>query len=344
MSNPLLVNVGNPGISYTPAQTLELVSRAGARKGRTKPHIVFISAVSGGCMVGFAVAAFLAVVTAPWYQENAPGFIRMIGALIFPSGLVMIVLTGAELFTGTTMFTTVAVLHGRLSVWRMLLHWFLCFWGNFAGSLFVTLIIFGYGGGFDSPPYRDQVIATATSKQVTPSFHQIFLRGIGCNWLVCMAIYLGMQAKDINSKIVAMWWPIFAFGAAGLEHVVANMSFIPLAIFHGTPDLSIGLYIWKGIIPSGLGNIIGGALFCGVYYWWIFIYRESEIMVDGTYYEHQPQHVAREVQNLDAEKGAAPEAAAVRTGAERDMEAGSLNMRKPPLSGSEYSSVTNLGN
>lgn len=91
MENPVNVSVVNPGVSYTPAQTLELVSRAGARKVRTKPHLVFISAVSGGCMVGFAVAAFLAVVTAPWYQENAPGLIRMIGSLIFPSGLVMIV-------------------------------------------------------------------------------------------------------------------------------------------------------------------------------------------------------------------------------------------------------------
>lgn len=89
--SPVNVSIVNPGVAYTPSQTLELVSRAGARKGHTKPHMVFISAVSGGCMVAFAVAAFLAVVTAPWYQEHAPGLIRMVGSLIFPSGLVMIV-------------------------------------------------------------------------------------------------------------------------------------------------------------------------------------------------------------------------------------------------------------
>lgn len=95
-----LVNVSviNPGVSYTPAQTLELVSRAGAMKARTKPHLVFIGAVSGGCMVAFAVAAFLSVVTAPWYQENAPGLIRMVGSLIFPSGLVLIVYVGLSTF------------------------------------------------------------------------------------------------------------------------------------------------------------------------------------------------------------------------------------------------------
>lgn len=91
MENPVNVNVVNPSIPYTPAQTLELVSRAGAKKGRDKPHLVFISAVSGGCMVAFAIGAFLSVVTAPWYQENAPGLIRMVGSMFFPVGLVLIV-------------------------------------------------------------------------------------------------------------------------------------------------------------------------------------------------------------------------------------------------------------
>jgi formate/nitrite transporter FocA (FNT family) len=95
-----------------------------------------------------------------------------------------------------------------------------------------------------------------TKKQVTPAFHQIFLRGIGCNWLVCLACYLAMQAKDVNSKIVAMWWPIFAFVALGLDHVVANMFFMPLGIWLHTPGLSVGLYIWKGKSERlGSGNV-----------------------------------------------------------------------------------------
>jgi formate/nitrite transporter FocA (FNT family) len=91
------------------------------------------------------------------------------------------------------------------------------------------------------------VIAYVTKKQVTPAFHQIFLRGIGCNWLVCLACYLAMQAKDVNSKIVAMWWPIFAFVNLGLDHVVANMFLIPMGIFLGTPGLTVSMYIWKGM-------------------------------------------------------------------------------------------------
>jgi formate/nitrite transporter FocA (FNT family) len=102
-----------------------------------------------------------------------------------------------------------------------------------------------------------------TKKQVTPNWYQIFLRGIGCNWLVCLGCFFGMQGRELISKIAGIWWPVYAFVSLGLDHVVANMTFIPLGIFQGTPDLSVGLYIWKGIIPAGLGNIVGGALFCG---------------------------------------------------------------------------------
>lgn len=91
----------------------------------------------------------------------------------------------------------------------------------------------------------------------------IFLRGIGCNWLVCLACYFGIQGRDLTSKVVGIWWPIFAFVSLGFDHVVANMTFIPMAIWVDAPSITVGLYIWKGIIPTLLGNIIGGGLFCG---------------------------------------------------------------------------------
>lgn len=89
--------------SYTPAQTIELVSRAGVKKGLMRPEKVFLSGVSAGCLLSFAAATSLSTMTAPWFQENAPGLIKMIGALVFPYGLVLILLTGADLCTGTFM-------------------------------------------------------------------------------------------------------------------------------------------------------------------------------------------------------------------------------------------------
>ncbi|KAH6650400.1 Formate/nitrite transporter, partial [Chaetomium tenue] len=271
--------------SYTPTETIEIVSRMGARRGRMRPDKIFLSAVSSGCLLCFASAASLITTTSPWLQENTPGLVRLIGALVFPAGIVMIMLSGGELFTGTNMITAVAVYHRRLPIRKMLLHWFLCFWGNLAGVLFVMAVILGYGGVFDHSPYRDQAISNAKQKQVDLQFHQIFLRAIGCNWLVCLSLYLGLQAKDLTSKVVGMWWPVFAFVALGLEHVVANMFFIPIGLFLGAPDLTVGLYIWKGIIPTALGNILGGAGFCGGFYYWLYIFDEPDVCVDGTYHQ-----------------------------------------------------------
>lgn len=127
------------------------------------------------------------------------------------------------------------------------------------------------GNVFAADPYKSEVIAFATKKQLTPDFHQIFLRRIGCNWLVCLACFLGVQGRDLASKVVGIWFPTFAFVSLGFDHVVANMTFIPLAIWLGAPKITVALYIWKGIIPTLLGNIIGGGLFVATYYWYMYL-------------------------------------------------------------------------
>jgi len=115
--------------------------------------------------------------------------------------------------------------------------------------------------------------------------HQIFLRGIGANWLVCLACFLAFSAREYFSKVVAIWWPTFAFTALGFDHVVANMFFIPTGIFQHTPGLTVGYYIWKSMIPALLGNIVGGGVFVGVVYWYLYITGESgPIVIDGDYF------------------------------------------------------------
>ena len=212
--------------AYTPKETVELCSRAGVSKANMRIDKIFLSAFMAGCLLAFACAAALVVNTAPWYQENAPGLIRMIGAIIFPFGLVTIVLTGADLCTGSFMFTTIACLHRRLGPLKMLMHWFITFWGNLAGSLFVMALITGYGGTFSVPAYAAEVRTFATTKAVTPEWHQIFLRGIGANWLVFLACFLAFMAREYFSKVMAIWWPTFAFVCLGFDHVVANMFFV----------------------------------------------------------------------------------------------------------------------
>lgn len=151
----------------------------------------------------------------------------------------------------------------------MLVHWTITFFGNLAGSLFVMAVIAGYGGVFSADAYHAEALSFASTKVVTAGWHQVFLRGIGANWLVCLACFLALMAREYFSKVVAIWWPTFAFVTLGFDHVVANMFFIPLAIFLGSPEIGVGYYIWKSMIPALIGNILGGGLFVGVVYWYL---------------------------------------------------------------------------
>jgi formate/nitrite transporter FocA (FNT family) len=119
--------------------------------------------------------------------------------------------------------TTIAALQRRISIPRMLLHWFVTFWGNMVGCLFVVGIITGYGGVFSKPVYTNAVFDYNNTKVVVTTWHGVFLRAIGANWLVCMAAFLACMAKEYFSKVVAIWFPTVAFVCLGFDHVVANM-------------------------------------------------------------------------------------------------------------------------
>jgi len=233
-----------------------------------------------GPLLGFGCAVTLSTESAPWYQENAPGLIRTIGALLFPIGLVMIILSGADLFTSNIMFMTTAFLHRRISVVDVLKNWVVSFFGNLAGMLFFMAIITGYGGVFAMEPYKTQTINFANMKAVDPAWHQILLRGIGANWLVCFAVFISISSREIVSKITAIWWPTATFVALGLDHCIANMYFIPIAIFNGSPTITVGYYIWKSLIPTVIGNMIGGGIFVGATYWYLYLTGEGSIDID----------------------------------------------------------------
>ena len=180
----------------------------------------------------------------------------------------------------------------RLSWWKMLIRWFVALWGDLAGSMLIVSIIFGsrlndliYASTCRTSwsgdhflltitiiirwkcllrwPFQQRSYCFATRNQVIPDFYMVFLRGIGCNWLVCLVCYFGVQGRDLTSKIISIWWPIFAFVSLGYDQVVVNMMFVPMAIWVDAPAITVGLYIWKGVMPTLVGNIIGEGLFCG---------------------------------------------------------------------------------
>ncbi|KAF4627727.1 hypothetical protein G7Y89_g10427 [Cudoniella acicularis] len=208
--------------AFTPAQTTELVSRIGAKKARMGIDKMFINSFMGGALISFGCALALSTNASPWFQTNAPGLIRTISAMVFPVGLIMVVLTGADLFTSYCMYSVVALLHRRCSFLDLLKTWFVSFFGNLAGALFFMAVLTGYGGTFETGAYLDEALAFAKAKAVTPKWHQIFLKGILCNWLVCMAVFLAISSREVISKIISIWFPVMCFVGLGTDHVIAN--------------------------------------------------------------------------------------------------------------------------
>ncbi|NLM29046.1 MAG: formate/nitrite transporter family protein [Methanomicrobiales archaeon] len=210
----------------------------------------------------------------------------MLGA-VFPVGLIMTIMTGAELFTGDAMLAPMAAFVHKVSWANVLNLWVWVYIGNLIGSIvFAYIMAYGPCATFDAAgtatltAFGLRAIAIAkvkTSYAGGMALWSVFLKGIGCNWLVNLAVLLGICADDAIGKIVGIWFPIFAFVATGFEHSVANMYFIPTGIFCTgiDPSQAVDTVNWvamwtANLIPVTLGNIVGGLFFVGVIYWVAF--------------------------------------------------------------------------
>ena len=195
-----------------------------------------------------------------------------IGAAVFPVGLILCVIAGAELLTGNMMSLPLALHSGKISGIKLIYNWFWVAIGNFIGSLFVAYV-FGYMAKLlTAAPWSTATIALATDK-VHLSYLATIASGIGCNWLVGLAVWMAIGAKDIIGKIFAIWFPIMTFVAVGFQHVVANMFFIPAAIFvHG--NISWGS-AFSELSAAFIGNAIGGWIFVAAVYWFSYMRNEK---------------------------------------------------------------------
>ncbi|KAL1679383.1 Formate/nitrite transporter [Schizophyllum commune] len=212
----------------------------------------------------------------PGLTESNPGLVKALSGFVFPVGLVMIVLQGHELVTSNMMVYPMAILKRAVPWWGLPLNWIIVFFGNLVGSLFFAAILVKYSGIFDAEPYHTYAQTFALKKAADPEWHQIFLRGIGCNWLVCVAVWQAAGAQETISKlrrhpltsIFSIWIPIWVFVACSFDHVVANMFAIPLGIMLGA-DMTTAQYVRKSLLAAFFGNIVG-ALFvalAAVYFW-----------------------------------------------------------------------------
>jgi formate/nitrite transporter len=253
--------ITNP--TLTPAEVSVAILDQAVSKHNTPYQTVFMKAFLAGVMLSFGglldevISGGAAGLTA-----SNPGIVKILGGAVFPVGLVMIVLNGYELLTSNMMVFPMGVVKRVIPWWSLPVNWIIVTFGNLTGSLFFGAILVKYSGIISTAPYNEYVVSFALKKAAEPEWHQIFLRGIACNWLVCIAVWQGIGARDTISKVVGIWIPIWIFVSCSYDHVVANMFSVPLGIMFGA-DLTVAEYIRKSLIAAYLGNIIG-ALFVGM--------------------------------------------------------------------------------
>ncbi|MDR0490969.1 MAG: formate/nitrite transporter family protein [Oscillospiraceae bacterium] len=216
---------------------------------------------------------------------------KLIGASVFPAGLAMVLVAGSELFTGNCLLI-IPVLEKEAKLRAMLKNWVFVYIGNFIGSILVSVLTV-YGGTFSlfSNAAAATALKTAVAK-VGMGFGDALFRGILCNFLVCIAVWMAFAAKDIVGKIAGLFLPIMLFVLSGYEHSIANMYYIPTGLFisknanylaaftdagGGNLDaLTWGTFLTKNLIPVTLGNIIGGMVLVGIFYWFIYLRNAGE--------------------------------------------------------------------
>jgi formate transporter len=261
--------------AYSPAEIKEAVEKVGVKKANFPFLTSFMLAVVAGGGIGFGALYYSIVASDPTLSFATA---RVLGGLVFSLGLALVLVGGAELFTGNNLIV-MAWASGKVSTGTMLRNWTIVWFGNLFGALGLIVLVF-YSHHLDMNDGRIglSVLNTAAGK-IRPDMMTLFVKGILCNVLVCAAVWLAYAGRSVTDKIVALLLPISAFIAAGFEHCVANMYFLPLAWLlvqtgHAPSNFDASLITISGIIhnlvPVTLGNIVGGAGVVGATYWAIY--------------------------------------------------------------------------
>ena len=265
-----------------PRSIAEIVaSKVGVGKVTSPWLTVFILGILAGAYIGFGGLLSTAVTF-----DTAPiagiGFKKFLGGSVFSVGLILVVIAGAELFTGNNLMIS-SVMTKDITLRKMVKRWVFVYIANFIGSLLLALMFYLSGlwktgsGGLGAA-----AVGIAYGK-VNLTFMEALIRAVGCNWLVCLAVWMALASRQVISKIWAIYFPIMAFVAIGFEHCIANMYFIPAGIFlhswanvpHPPPfdpqSLTWATFLSNNLLPVTIGNIIGGAVFVGMSYWSAFL-------------------------------------------------------------------------
>ena len=253
-----------------PARIAVLVEQVGVAKVNLPAHKMLTLAFLAGTFIAFGAVYYTVVITG---SDLGYGPTRLLGGLAFSLGLILIVVGGAELFTGNALIT-MAWADRKVTTRQLMVNWALVYAGNFVGSVAMAVIvhwsgIMAAGDGAVAETAR----AIATSKAALP-MGEAFLRGVLCNVLVCLAVWQCFAARTVPGKVFAIVAPISAFVALGLEHSIANMYLIPVGMLAGAEGISV-LDVVANLAPVTVGNVVGGAVLVASVYWLVYL-RNSQ--------------------------------------------------------------------
>ena len=261
--------------AYSPAEIQALIETTGVKKATLPTLPCFMLALVAGGSIGFG-ALYYCIVASD--ADLSFAVTRVMGGTVFSLGLAIVMIAGAELFTGNNLIV-MAWASGKISAAAVLRNWLIVYIGNFVGAAgLAVMVVFSHHLDMNSGRVGLAVMTTAAAK-ISPDLVTLFVKGILCNLLVCLGVWLAYAGRSVIDKVAALILPISAFVAAGFEHCVANMYFFSVAWlltalgmiptgFDGAVITAAG--IAHNLVPVTLGNIVGGSVFVGFVYWAIY--------------------------------------------------------------------------
>ncbi|RBY97683.1 formate/nitrite transporter family protein [Blastococcus sp. TF02-8] len=265
-----------------PQEMAEVAAATGAKKVHRSWDRVLVSSFLAGAYIAFG--GLVAITVSSGLDPETWGTLpTLFMGAAFTLGLVLVLIAGSDLATGNMMLVPLGAMNGKLGVPDVVRNLTLVLLGNLLGAVFVAFFLAvqtGVIGHADSAGSSgltyERLAAIAEGKALGESPWQTFLRGVGCNWLVCLGVWMSLAAKNVSGKVLAIFFPIMAFVAMGFDHVVANMFFLPAAIFAGVPDLGWDDTLLNWLL-AGAGNLVGAVVFVATSYWYLFLRDRPDV-------------------------------------------------------------------
>jgi formate transporter len=258
-----------------PQEMAQVAADTGVKKVHRTWDRVLVSSFLAGAYISFG--ALVAITVSSGLDPETWGTLpTLFMGAAFTLGLVLVLIAGSDLATGNMMLVPLGAMRGKLGMGDVARNLTLVLLGNLVGALFVAFFlavqtdVIGDAASQGNPLLTYERLASIAEGKISHSAWETFLRGVGCNWLVCVAVWMSLAATSVSGKILAIFFPIMAFVAMGFDHVVANMFFIPAGIFADVPGIGWGDALENWLL-AGLGNLVGAVVFVATSYWYLFL-------------------------------------------------------------------------